>query len=115
MSDRLLPLQKIVSALNGSPQYQETVSATTATTARNATAFSGGETLMLQADEDFYVIAGRSTSTVSASGANAVRVAADEKYYITLADGRGSSVAAETHVCLRGDSTTALVKIFRMR
>lgn len=115
MSDRLLPVHRLIAAINGSPQYQETVAATNATTSRNVTAFGGGEILMLQGDADFYVIAGQSTSTVSASGANAVKVTAGDKYYLCLGNGVGNTSIPETHVCLRGDTGTSNVKIFRMR
>lgn len=112
MSARALPAHGLMSVLNGSPEYQESLTATSAGTVRNATAFVGGEVIMLQADQDFYVIAGDSDDTVTIT--NGVKVLADEKFVLILKDGDRTRSARQTHVCCRGVSATATVRVYKL-
>lgn len=112
MSQRAQPTHRLMSALNGSPQYQESISAGAVSTARNATAFSGGEMIMLQSDVDFYVRAG--TAATEVTSANGVKVAADEKFVLILRDGDRDSALKETHLACLSTSGTATIKVFKL-
>jgi hypothetical protein len=113
MSTRALSTSRIMSVINGSPQYQESISATTTPTWRNATAFSPGDIIMLQADQDFYVRGGTVTGTVAST--NGVKVLADEKYVMILKDGDRLYSEKETHVCCVGATATATIKVFKLQ
>ncbi len=112
MSQRALPTNKVMSILNGSPSYQESLTVTSGATVRNATAFTGGETLVLQSDQDFYVSQGLVATDVTA--ANGMKVLAGEKYVITLQDGDRNIANKQTHICCLAVSATATVKVFKL-
>jgi enterochelin esterase-like enzyme len=101
---RALPTPILMAALNGSPSYQETISAST-TSAKNSTALAGGSVVLLQSDADFYLVPG--TSSTTATEAAGVLVAADEKFFFIL----GST---QTHVAVITASGTASVKVFTL-
>ena len=105
MATRIGEIAKITEALNGSPVYMESISATSGSSTTNATAFNGGEVLLIQPTANVYVIAGTSTVTVTSS--NGVLVEANEKFYLTL-------TSTQTHVAARTGSGSATVAIFKM-
>ena len=92
-------------ALNGRHTYLETVASTSPTAARNATAFTGGQCIQIQSDAACYVTAG--SSTVTATAAAGLKLAADEKYMLVLGE-------ADTHVSVLAVSGTANVKFFSL-
>jgi hypothetical protein len=79
---RLNDTPKDIERLNGSPQYKETFRVL-ADGGRNATALTGGETLLLVPDGGVNCRA-RTTSSGGASSTNGVPVANGEKFYLTL-------------------------------
>lgn len=104
MSVRLGNITKTTEALNGVPVYQETVSATTTT--KNATAFTGGDTICFQSDVAVYYSVG--DSTVTSAAASAFKAAADQFVIIILRP-------TDTHVAFLPVSGTATVKVGTMR
>lgn len=110
---RDLDVNKAFDEINGSPQYDSTIQST-GTSARNSTAFTKGQRVMVQPDAACYVRTGTSAITVSSS--NGVYLDANEKFYVCLkADGAGPSNAnGETHIAVISVSGTVNLKVFRM-
>ncbi len=94
------------------PKYIESLTVTSGATVRNTTALVGGETILIQSSHDIYVLAGIVTDTVAST--SGVLVLANEKFILTLGDGR-NQVALDTHVLCIASSTTATVKLHRLR
>lgn len=108
MASRLGDMTLAVEALNGMPVLLGTITATTtknnSTTAvpfYTAAPDLSGRVLMLQADSACYVVFG-ATSALAVATTAGVKLAADEKFYVTLRSDTGLVA------CLPGSGTTVL-------
>lgn len=110
---RALDINKAFEEINGSPQYDSTIQST-GTSARNGTAFTKGQRVLVQPDAACYVRPGDGTITVSSS--NGVYLDANEKFYMCLkADlSARSTDAGETHIAVISVSGTVNLKVFKM-
>jgi len=80
--DRFLDVLKTIHALNGSPEYLGTISASSGA-AVNSFTIPAGTLLMLQPTAAGYVLPG-SANTVTVTALNGVKLDADEKFPLFL-------------------------------
>lgn len=106
---RGLGTHQILQELNGSPQYVETVAATTSS--GTSTLLRAGDRLMLQSDAAVFLKPG--ASGVVAVVAQGVGLDPGEKYFLCLQGGPAAS-ATEDRIAFITASGTANVKIFRL-
>lgn len=112
MSSTTRSLHAAIEAVNGSPRYKATISATTSAASANV---SAGTMYLLQTDAAVYVHGGTSGTTVTkADGTTAVLTTgvgylleANEKYFLTTR-------MDETSIVAITGSGSASVKIFAM-
>lgn len=105
MAPRLGDIAKITEALNGSPGSRDQVIQSTGTSARNSTAYVGGEVLLVQPDGAGYLTTG--TSTITAASTTGVYLDAREKFYLNLK-------STETHIAWISSSGTTNLGIWKL-
>ena len=117
---RGLAVAQIMEQLNGSPQYLGTIQSTGSNVISSlSSVIKPGDRLLVQPDAAGYILAADASSspTVTNSSSNGVKLAADEKFYITLATNQTPNkinTADEGWLQWISGSGTANLKVWRL-